>query len=273
MIDRQAPTRECGHHLGVTARLPAARGFADAVAEHRQGTLRRHGGIQLPEAARRAVARVDDGPLPGLQRAPVEGVEAGDRHVHLAANLQRGRHIGGQPQRNFRDGPYVGGNLLAGLTVATGGSPHQGTVGVQKADGDPVDLRLAEIAQFVIRFEESPAALLPSGELRLARALVQGQHRRFVVHLGKLGRRCRANPLGWRVGDDEFRVRRFEIRQSIEQGVVLGVGYLRIVENEITVPVVVELFAECGYLGSWFRPIHGPAIIRLPSHALKSSRL
>ena len=40
-----------------------------------------------------------------------------------------------------------------------------------------------------------------------------------------------------------------------------SVGNLRVVENEIAVPVVVELFAERGYLGSWPRPIHRPAVI------------
>ena len=64
-------------------------------------------------------------------------------------------------------------------------------------------------------------------------------------------------------GGDEFGVRPLEVHQPIEQRVVLGVGYLRVVEDEIAVPVVVELFAECSYLGSWLRPIHRTAIILL----------
>ena len=72
-----------------------------------------------------------------------------------------------------------------------------------------------------------------------------------MADLIELRRRGGADPLGGRIGRGEMGMFGFEGSQAVEQGVVLGVGDLWIVEDMVAAQVVVDGPAELLYL-----PLH-----------------
>src|SRR5215204_3855672 len=98
---------ECGR----VALVPLA-ALADAVAEDRQGPLGGDTRVQLPDGARRQVARVGERPLPLCLLAPVELLEPVQRDVDLAPCLQHLGVVAREPLRDGPNGPQVGRDVL-----------------------------------------------------------------------------------------------------------------------------------------------------------------
>src|SRR3546814_13672282 len=87
-------------------------------------------------AAGGGVARIDQrlDLAIGSARLLVVLLDAGARHVDLAAHLQHARHaVAALAQRNATDGALVGGDVLAGPAVAAGCVLHGNAVYVPQA--------------------------------------------------------------------------------------------------------------------------------------------
>src|SRR5690606_7575010 len=101
-LDGEAPLRKELEDLGLRGGEPARTArTVDVHLERKEAERPRggDGGIELPEASGRRVARVGEGRLAGLRAALVELAETGDRHVDLAADLEApGRRVGAEPQ-------------------------------------------------------------------------------------------------------------------------------------------------------------------------------
>ena len=121
--------------------------LAELVGPERQLPAGGDRGVLLAQRPGGGVAGVDERPRAGLGLAPVELVEARDRHVDLAPHLD---HLGRAARRSSRgdgaDGGHVGGHVLADLAVAPGRGPHQPPALVEQAHGQAVDLELAGVA-------------------------------------------------------------------------------------------------------------------------------
>ena len=76
-------------------------------------------------------------------------------HVDLAPDLERQRL--GEALRDGRDGPQVGGHVLAGRAVATGGALDEPPALVAQGDGETIDLELRDVARR-LRLVRRPAA-------------------------------------------------------------------------------------------------------------------
>ena len=82
--------------------------LAQAIGKKGQRSLRGHRRIELPDAARRTVARIDQGGFAGLALLRVIALEIVAPHVDLATHFQHvGRRVGMQAQRNGVHGADV----------------------------------------------------------------------------------------------------------------------------------------------------------------------
>jgi len=118
---------------------------AQRISVERQRATCGDARVELAQAAGGGVARVDerlDFPVRGA-RLLVVGLEAGTRHVDLAAHLQRARPtLAAQLQGDRADGAQVGGDVLAGFAVPARGALHEHAAFVAQADRQAVELRL-----------------------------------------------------------------------------------------------------------------------------------
>ena len=122
-VDAQAPAVQTLQHLGVTAGQLAALIQANTVATHLQGTAGRDTGIQLTQAARRCVARIDEGLLAALARFPVQLLEPGAGQVDFASHLEQfWKTTAAQAQRHRGDSAHIVSNVLTGAAVTPGGA-------------------------------------------------------------------------------------------------------------------------------------------------------
>ena len=65
-----------------------------------------------------------------------------------------------------------------------------------------------------------------------------------MLHLGKAGQRCRAHPLGRRVGRDQLRVRRLQCLQLTQQPVILRIRNRWLIEHIVIVVVLLDGLAQ-----------------------------
>ena len=97
--------------------------MADAVDEQIERPRRGHARIELPQASGGGIARIDERFLAAGQRLLVEALETGDRHEHLAAHLERARHVGAPKlERQRLDGAQILRHVLARLAITAGGA-------------------------------------------------------------------------------------------------------------------------------------------------------
>src|ERR687890_276396 len=136
---------ECGR----VALVPLA-ALADAVAEDRQGPLGGDTRVQLPDGARRQVARVGERPLPLCLLAPVELLEPVQRDVDLASCLQHLGVVAREPLWDGPNGPQVGRDVLPNGAVAPRGSSRETAPLVAQGDREPVYLQLGDVAGLLV---------------------------------------------------------------------------------------------------------------------------
>ena len=123
-------------------------GDADGVGPEAQRALGGELGIELADRPGGGVAGVHERREAPLGPALVERGEIGQRHVHLAADLdQRRRIVALQAHRDRADRADVVGHVLADLAVAARGAPLEHAVAVDERHRQTVDLRLGHVLE------------------------------------------------------------------------------------------------------------------------------
>ena len=225
------------------------------VGPERQRPGGRHPRILLAQRSGRRVARVHEEPLAGLRLAPVEVVEGGDGHVDLAPHLEHLGERAGRRVEPLRDGGHggdVGRHVLAGGAVPPGGRLHEPAVAVEEGDGQPVDLELA--LEGGVGRHLLPHTIGPGPQLLGTERVVQAHHRDVVDHGGEQRGRRRTDLGGRRVGHGQVRVLGLELAQLADQGVVLGIGDLGVVERVVALVVVGDQGPQLGGPGDGVAP-------------------
>lgn len=216
-------------------------GHGHAVRTHFQRPLGGHGGFFLAQAARCRIARVHKGLFALVGQLLVQFLEAGLRHVHLTSHLHQLRNLlAAQLERNGRNGSDVGGDILAGVTIAAGGGPNQQPVLVVQADRQAIQLGLADVLHAVLGTQALTHPAIKVPQFVLTESIVQRQHRDPMDHFGKTGLHAAAHTPGRRLIRCQLGELRFKLLQLTEQPVVLGVRYARIVKHVVTVVMVLD---------------------------------
>ena len=137
---------------------------AETVDPDRQRPLRRDRRVLLAERARGSVSRVRCGLLSLGDEPFVQGVEAAQREIDLAPDLQqrRRRLVGRElhPHRDCLDRLQVRRHVLAANAVATRCAADEDAVLVDQVDRQPVDLRLGDVGD-IARAEPLADVLVP----------------------------------------------------------------------------------------------------------------
>ncbi len=222
---RQTPVAQHAQRLRMRRRQRATLDDADRIGEERERPPRGDTRIELAQRSRRCVARIDQqlDLAVGEARGLVVFLEAGSRHVDLAAHLDHVRRVSAQAQRNGLDRAQVRSHVLARFAVAACGATHEQTVFVAQADREPVELRLDRKRQRCIVVEPVADATHELADFLGIERIRKRKHRNRVTHLGEFARWRRADALGRRFGRHQFRMRGFERFEFAHQQVVLGV--------------------------------------------------
>ncbi|MNK90474.1 hypothetical protein D3C87_1105300 [compost metagenome] len=157
-----------------------------------------------------------------------------------------------QLQRDVAHGAHVDADVFASSAVAARGAAYQHAVLIKQTDRQAIKFRLAavlhrrpateQIAGRQVQTFGHPA--IKFAHIGFFEGVAEAEHRHFVTHLGERGQRHAADALGRRVAGDQFRVGRFQRFELVEQPVVLGVRNARLVEDVVTVVVLIEFSAQ-----------------------------
>ena len=147
--------------------------------------------------------------------------------------------------RNGADGAHIGGDVLAGRTVATGRRAGEDAMLITQADGKTVELRLGGQQQVVV-VEPLLQALDESGKFFFAEDVIQRQHRHVMRHRGKSAIGLAADAAGRRIGGDGRAAGGFQRAQLAHQRVVFGVGNARVIKDIVGVVVRTDFGAQGG---------------------------
>jgi hypothetical protein len=189
-IDRQSERFEGVEQRALAFRHVPAFGLADAVGEEQQRALRGHPRIDLAHRAGCSVAGIDValatvGVLPRVQFG-----EVAPRHVHLAADLQQGRHLlPSQLMRDRLDRPDVAGHVFPDLAIAAGCAHGEPAVLVAQADREAVELELRHVLDG--RCVGSKTEIAPDARVELA----GGVGRRIGLRANRLASGSRDAPV------------------------------------------------------------------------------
>ena len=251
-VDAEAGVAQEIERFGVAAQRRAALDVAHLIREERElapsGDLR----VLLAEGSGRRVAGVGEQALARLALLLVELLECRQRHVDLAPHLDGSRKalaLQGQALGHHFDGAHVGGHVLAGDAIAAGGRPRVPPVLVEDRHGQAVDFELTH--EIDVARDVALHALAPRQELLEGEGVVERHHRSAVAH-GREGRGVRsgAHLLSGRVGRHQVGVCLLDRPQLADQGVVLGVGDLGVVELVVADVVMFDLLPQLFGSGS-----------------------
>ena len=211
-----------------------------------------HLGIQLAQGAGTGVAGVGERGLIPLGPLSIDGGEGGIGDQGLAAHLQPGG--GGielKPQGHRGDRAHVGGDLLALLPVAAGGSPHQQAVFVAEGEGIAIDFQFPHHRQRRAGFpvEHLEQAAIPGLQFLAAEGVVEAEQGNAVLHAGEGRRRCSPHPLGGAVRGDQLGVGGLELEQFPVEAVVDRILQLGGIQHVVGVGGVVEQSPQFGGAG------------------------
>jgi hypothetical protein len=242
-VGAEAVVAEPEEHLPLRLR-ELALAHAESVDPQRQRALGRDARVELAERAGCGVARVRRRLLPGRNLALVEAREPGEGEVDLASHLeQSGRRLAvgrSEAERDGVDRAQVLRHVLAAEPVAARGAPDERAVLVDERDGRAVDLRLDHIRDLLV----GPEPLADVGGPLLERVgrghLLERPHGLQVLHLGEARGGCASHPLRGRVRCHEPRMLVLEPLQLVVEGVEGAVRDLGVVEDVVTVVVVLD---------------------------------
>jgi len=182
--------------LGPPA-LPEVAGLEHREEKARERALGDDRGVLLADRPGGGVAGVGERVLAALDALAVVRLEGVLWHEHLATHREQLRGVlGGQSLGDRPDRPDVAGDVVALVAVAPGGGPLQAPVLVDGLDGDPVELRLADVGDLADGLADS-AVELP--DVLGVVALVDREHRGDVLDGLELVDRLPAHPPGRRV--------------------------------------------------------------------------
>jgi hypothetical protein len=224
---------------------------AEAVDPERERPLRRDPGVELPERARRGVARVRSRFLAGRRLRLVEPGEAREREVDLAAHLEARRRVFAvrdeHRERHRLHRTEVPRHVLTAKAVATRRASDEAAVLVDERDRRPVDLRLDHVGDGFVGAEPLPHVVRPLGDRLARRDLLERAHRLEVLDLGEPRGGLAPDALRRRVVRDELRVLFLDRLQLVEERVERAIRDLRIVEDVVTMVVVRDEPAQLGH--------------------------
>ena len=240
-VDRKPESAEVVELGSVRWQVGAvARDLAELVGEERQLALSGLGGILLAQAPGRGVAGVDERLLTGGERSLVEPLERRPGHVHLAADFEQrwgGVPVAADHRGDIRDRCDVGRHVLTGAAVASRRCPQVPAVLVAQADGQAVELQLADERRRGT-VETLDDAVGPRPEFVGIHRVVEAHHGDVV--LDGVERRHDGTPdlLRRRVGRDQVGVFGFERAELADEVVVVGVADLGVVERVVALVVM-----------------------------------
>ena len=244
--DRHAPGGVLREQVAVGGGQGIAVVRAEAVGEKAQLAAGGNGGVKLAQAARGGIARIGKSLAAVTLRRRIERGKSGLRHIHLAPDVdERRRRVVEQAQRDGADGAHIGGDVLAGRTVATGRRAGEDAMLITQADGKTVELRLGGQQQVVV-VEPLLQAPDESGKFFFAEDVIQRQHRYVVRHRGKRAVGLAADAAGRRIGGDGYAAGGFQRAQLAHQRIVFGVGNARIIKDIVGVVVRADFGAQGG---------------------------
>ena len=244
-VHRQAEVAEHVEGLVVARELGAAFDLTELVAPDRELARRGDLRVLLTQRAGRRVARVREEPIAGLGLTLVQGVEGGDRHVHLAPHLEHLR-CSFEAVGKRLDRLHVRGHVLARAAVTTGRGLHEPSAFVAHRHREAVDLELADEAHRAGagRGQAALRARAPGDELVERERVVERHHRHAVGDRSEGRRRRAAHELGGRVRRHDLGELVLEPAQLAHQRVVVRVADLGIVERVIALVVVPDLVSK-----------------------------
>ncbi len=215
------------------------------IGAETQRAGRRDFWIQLPEAAGRGIAGIDEHFVSGVRSARVEFGKPLQWHVYLSAHLDRPRRPSvHQSQWNRSQCAQVGRNVFAGFSIASGRPTDQDSFHIAEIDRQPIKLGLAAVSQPRLRAQSCAQTTVKLSQLIRAEGVVERQHGLQVLRFGKSSRRGRANPLGGRIRHHQFWVLCLKALQLPQQAVILRIRHPRLVQYVVGVVVLVELGAQ-----------------------------
>ena len=245
-VDREAVTAQPVQRLPVRSELHTVV-RADSIRPERQRTVRSDRRILLAQRAGSGIARVRCGLLPLSDEPLVQLAEAGERHVHLAANLDQLRGVASEhPQGNRRDRAQIDSHVFADLTVAARRTAREDAVLVREVDRETVDLRFEHVGDRRGVAKALVDVLGPFLDRFVGRHLLERAHRGLMPNLLELRRRGSPDALGRRVRRHELRVLALQFLELVVGAVVRGVVDRRLVEHVVLVQPAVEQVAQLG---------------------------
>ena len=201
--------------------------------------------IELAQAPGRGVTRVDENLFAGGGLRGIHRREVAPQHQHLAADLEIGREIAGERQRQRAHRPQVGADVLAGVPVAARRADAEYAVFVRKADRQAVELGLGRVFD-PLDTERLARAPVEGLDLAGAEGIVQRQHRQAVRDRVEFAGRLGADPLRWRIGGRERRILVLQRLKLAKRPVVLGIAHRRRIEHVIGLVVRVDCCPQRG---------------------------
>jgi len=231
------------------------------VGEEREGARGGDGRVELPERARRRVARVHVQRLALLLAAGVQTGEVGPAEEDLASDLDppgncRTRSRRPERERDDPDGAEVGGDVLAHGPVAAGGALHQRPVLVHQLHREPVELGLADVGD-VLRPEHPVHPGVELDQLLVGEGVGEAEHLDPVGHRPELLRGGAGHPRRRRVGGPQRRKLGLDGLELTDQRVVLGVAELRVIQDVVAVVGPGDLRLQLLGSGSGGVGVHG----------------
>ena len=115
---------------------------------------------------------------------------------------------------------------------------------IDQLHGHAVDLGFGHVFDRAVHFQEAERALVKLLHLLLGGDVAERQHGQAVPHLAELGQRRGADLLRGRGRVGEVGMRGFQVGQTPEEPVVLGVADDRIVQYVVTMIMKGYFFAQ-----------------------------
>ena len=234
----------------------------DAVNEDSQRSGGGNSGVELSAGTRGGVAGIGERLFAGLAPLLIETLEVVPLDYHFSANLDKRRRLHLSPQQAQRDalhGAKVLGDVLARMSVAARRADGQDAAFVNQFDGQSVQFRFERVSN-LFPAQSALHAAYPLAHLVLAERVLYAEHGHGVTDRAECLDGLSADALRGRVGGNKVRIFALQTLQFPHQAVVLGVGYLGVVEDIITIVVVVDFFAEFfDLLSDVCRRAHGNA--------------
>ena len=208
-----------------------------------------HRRIECAEPSGRGIARIGETSQALLLTLGVEPLEGAAIHDGFAAHLEL-RFRGGNMEWQRANGACVFGDLLSHQSVAASYRLRKLPVAIVGGHGEPVQLQLSHAGNVADTVQEI-------AQLLLVQRVIEAEHLGGVGYLDESLTWLAANALRRGIRREQLRVRLFKIRKLAHQGVVFGVGDLRVVEDVVEPLMMAQSLPELfGLLADFVGNVH-----------------